>query len=355
MALYTRIDEASGQPVTYTNINGVEYRVVQPGEQGYNSNGAPQGAMGQANITGGGQYGQAQAWLDKDGNVIKQNDWQNNPNGGSYLGDIGRFAALSAAGYGAAAGLGGMLGGMGAGGGLGGSLVEGSDLGGGLLGSSGSQGTLAGTVGGSAGAGAGGSSIWSGITPSTMLGGANAINAGLGTLGNIMTASNTNDLMKDITDKSDPFASQRAQYQGLLNQSYTDPKYYDLGGSSALSRLVDTNQKATQAKLASQGYNMSGNTPLEMMKTGVNTSSNYVLQDQQNLANLAGAQFNPAASAPTLANLNQQGNNSWNQAAVAGGSLIDQLWGKPKGQNSGPWTSDGGSSNTYIGEGSWYD
>lgn len=90
---------------------------------------------------------------------------------------------------------------------------------------------------------------------------------------------------------SDPFAPQRGFYQDQLKQSYTDPNYFS--NNTVFKGLRDQALNSTQAKLASQGYNMSGNMLSELAKVSTNEGYKFAQPFQAQLAQNAGAGISP--------------------------------------------------------------
>jgi hypothetical protein len=108
----------------------------------------------------------------------------------------------------------------------------------------------------------------------------------------------------DAINAADPFKSQRPFYQNELMRQYTDPNY--LNNAAPFKNILNPAMDATQSRMASQGLNMSGNMGHELMKTGVNTSANFMLPLMDLTATNAGAKFGPGF-AGTLAAQGAQG------------------------------------------------
>ncbi len=195
-------------------------------------------------------------------------------------------------------------------------------------------------------------------------------------------------MFQDLLKRSDPFADERskyfpvvesavnnaAQYNGLAFKGLNDPNFWT--DQSWLKGIGDYSADATQKKLASQGYNYSGNTQEQVAKTLRDTMAQYVIPGQQNLISganmagnlvnvaggLAGAQFNPAQAMGPLSNLASTGLQTQASAlgnltnGATGPSVVNQLgdwFGKQFGTSSGSggsltdnaWTSDYNNPN----------
>ncbi len=140
------------------------------------------------------------------------------------------------------------------------------------------------------------------------------------------------DAMRYAVDKADPFASQRPTYQGMLpgefekgqglldnfgqaidrqnagfndeynqfksgygdlfngykttsDRMFNDPSYWN--NDSLLAGLNRNAVNDTTRSLSAQGYNMSGNVPMEVAQRLQNNNANYVGQQQQNFTSNA--------------------------------------------------------------------
>lgn len=193
--------------------------------------------------------------------------------------------------------------------------------------------------------------------------------------------------MEDLLKKSDPFGDQRSRYfeptagasqmltdsQNLAMRGLNDPTFWD---QSWLNDAAERAGSDTQRKLAAQGYNMAGNTPLEMSKNMRDTRAQYILPGQQNLisnvqantgavgaqGNLAGAQFNPGNAAwafmqgaANILPIVNQGTGSLTFGSGAnptggGPSLNDALSGVSRGAATATnWLSNKGYTPEDIG------
>lgn len=125
---------------------------------------------------------------------------------------------------------------------------------------------------------------------------------------NAAAADNLQNAATQAAAMTDPFASQRPFYQGLLKQSFTDPNFFK--NDPTFKGLNDYAANQTAAKMASMGYNMSGNQMAEIGKAITNQSYKYVQPQQAALGQFAGAGINPGYSGY----LYQQGVNQANAA-----------------------------------------
>lgn len=140
------------------------------------------------------------------------------------------------------------------------------------------------------------------------------IGAGLGAAGQYKNAQEIRNATQQGIERQDPFGGQRAQYQGMLANSYNDPNFF--ANNPTMQGLRDTAMNATDRRMAAGGYNMSGRQMDELNKSGLNESFKYALPFQQQLAQNAGANIQPGnvgdlslrgAQAAGTADLNAQG------------------------------------------------
>lgn len=122
----------------------------------------------------------------------------------------------------------------------------------------------------------------------------NVIGSVIGAVGANNASDTYADALRYAVDKADPFSAERPYYQGQLKQMYTDPNYFST--SPVMKGLVDTSLDQAQRKLASQGYNYSGNTPSELAKLATNESFKYAQSQQDMTAKAAGAYTGPGAA-----------------------------------------------------------
>lgn len=137
----------------------------------------------------------------------------------------------------------------------------------------------------------------------------------------------------DPAQMADPFASQRPQYQGMLQQLMTgnftpdDPSY-----KFRFNQGLEGVNRAT----AAQGQLMSGNRLAALTEYGQNFASQEYNNQYQRLAQLAGANIGSPSGAAYYAN--QQ-----NQQMAGLGGLI--------GGKIGGWLDNGGWSSLFGGGG----
>lgn len=137
-------------------------------------------------------------------------------------------------------------------------------------------------------------------------------------LGSLLSAYGANqgnkdlaDAMKYAVDKADPFAAQRPFYQDQFKQQYTDPNYFT--NNAVFKGLRDDALNTTERRLASQGYNMSGNMMHDLTKTATNTGYQYAMPFMDMTGKAAGAFQGPGYSgllAGQAGQAQQAGNNS---------------------------------------------
>lgn len=112
------------------------------------------------------------------------------------------------------------------------------------------------------------------------------------------------DAMKYAVDKADPFASQRPFYQGELNKMFTDPNYFQ--NNALLKGANDMAVNDTTRKLASQGYNMSGNVPMEVGQRLQQNNMSFAQNLMNQTGGFAGAGFGPGQAGTIAGNLGTQ-------------------------------------------------
>lgn len=131
------------------------------------------------------------------------------------------------------------------------------------------------------------------------------------------------DAMKYAVDKADPFASQRPFYQGELNKMFTDPNYFN---NAPL--LKGANQNAindTSRALAAQGYNMSGNVPMEIAQRLQNNNMTYGLDLMNKTGGYAGAGFGPGQAGVLAGQMGTVGAQAGQQGQGALGSIFQNV------------------------------
>jgi hypothetical protein len=119
---------------------------------------------------------------------------------------------------------------------------------------------------------------------------------------------------EDASKMANPFGD-RSYYVDRLKQSYMDPNSIlnDPGHKALVARGLD----AVDRSASSQGNQGNGGVMAELTKYAQDTDATYLSDERKNLANLAGAQFNPAESAKILMEGNNQKINSQNGALAA--------------------------------------
>ena len=151
-----------------------------------------------------------------------------------------------------------------------------------------------------------------------------------------------NSLMNKSLDYIDPFHNQRPQYQGQFRQLTQNPSNFFR--DPAVSSIMDLADETTSRKLASQGYNMSGNFASEIAKTRANEMFKNYLPFTDMIGTAAGYKLAPGnVGAATgvgqaAAGAGQQalgGLGSAFNSAMTGEqpSYLDQIFGKQKNQN----------------------
>lgn len=130
-----------------------------------------------------------------------------------------------------------------------------------------------------------------------------------------MTQSNAlENMAKAAIGQSDPFGSQRPQYQQQLAALMQNPNaiFSDPGFKATL----DQGSTAVARQMAAGGYNGSGNEAVALQQFGQGAAQNYLAQQEQILGGFAGAGISPNP-APGLSAFNA----GINQASGALGSL----------------------------------
>lgn len=153
----------------------------------------------------------------------------------------------------------------------------------------------------------------------TGTGGQGNLLTGLGALASYFANKDAADAQRAAAERaaqlSDPFASQRGMYQGMLSNSYNDPNFF--ATNPVFNGLQDLAMQKTNGLLSSQGFNGSGNQMKELTKTATNEGFKYALPFQAQLAQNAGAGISPGYAGylsaqgqnlATQSNLNAQGN-----------------------------------------------
>lgn len=217
----------------------------------------------------------------------------------------------------------------------------------------------------------------------------NLIAGGVDFGSSMYVADKYKEIFDQLLEKSDPFGGERskyfpivqsavdnaAQYNGLAFRGLNDPNFWT--EQSWLKGIGDYSANETQKKLASQGYNYSGNTQEKVAKTLRDTMAQYVIPGQQNLisganmagnlvntaGSLAGAQFNPAQAMGPLSSIATSGLNSFqngigslfNNNGQAGQSLVGQglNWVTNQLGNASVMNDVYGQGGTFTSNGGW--
>lgn len=191
----------------------------------------------------------------------------------------------------------------------------------------------AGGLGGAGAAGAGAAGL-GGLGSAAGLGGllgplTSILGGGLG----LASGQKGQDLINSLLGKMDPFAPYRQGYANQLQNLMNDPK-----GSVASLPGYQAGLDAVQRSGAAQGYTGSGNMETNLLQYG----GSMWQQQEQNLAQLAGANFAPGNTAP-LAGLAGQAqattNNSIMNLVKGLGGLGQQL---PSIGSGGGFSGGGG-------------
>ncbi len=160
----------------------------------------------------------------------------------------------------------------------------------------------------------------------------------------------SNDLqgyLNKSLDYADPFHNERPGYQQQFKQLTQNPSNFF--NDPAIKSAIDFEDQATSRKLASQGYNMSGNFANDVAQTRMREAFKQYMPYSDMIGTAAGYKFGPGASGTIAANGGTAIANS-NQSALAGlGSAfnsasngaqpnyLEQIMGA--GKNSDLWTA----------------
>ena len=165
--------------------------------------------------------------------------------------------------------------------------------------------------------------------------GGNLLPGLLGFLGQKNFQSDLLDLMRQTSEQADPFKTQRPFYQDLLRQSYNDPNFFQT--NPALKGLRDMTTNDTNRSMAAQGFNMSGNQMMELGNRLQQTQMQFALPFQQQLAQNAGANINPASGALLAGQIGTAaataGNNALGNLGYALNPMINNLTGQAGANN----------------------
>lgn len=175
------------------------------------------------------------------------------------------------------------------------------------------------------GNGTGGSGLLSNLIPGLMEG------MGREKMGDQILAG-----MREAADRADPFRSQRPFYQQQLQQSYTDPGFFQ--NNPTFQALTDRAADKASASAASQGFNQSGRMLHDVSQKTQQAAAQYVLPWQEQTARNAGAYFGPGQSGQLVGqgvNAAAEGDNSF-MAGLGMGlkPLTTALFGPSSGTNT---------------------
>jgi hypothetical protein len=166
----------------------------------------------------------------------------------------------------------------------------------------------------------------------------------IGAGGSFLTNKSFQDSLEDSFKRADPFSAQRPFYQDELKKQFTDPNY--LKNAPAFQNILNPAMDQTSSRMASQGFNMSGNMGHELMKTGVNTSANYMLPLMDITSTAAGAKFGPQGAASLGALGAQQAGQGMNDILGNLGSIFSRL---PQNMASNGTGANGQTPNVING------
>ena len=135
-------------------------------------------------------------------------------------------------------------------------------------------------------------------TAANLITGAGGVLSGINDL---ISSGNTSDLQNTIQQRSDPFGSQRAFYQGQLKDSYTNPF-----GSAENQGLLNMYQQTAARKAAANGQRSN---PLHQNIAFSNAMLPQLNEQRKTLGNLAGADIDPNGGNAALVGLNNTGSD----------------------------------------------
>lgn len=172
----------------------------------------------------------------------------------------------------------------------------------------------------------------SGAGLSSLFGGGGKYSPDLGGILNSILGYTTNkdyqksliDVMNRSIDAADPFKSQRPFYQQQLQSMFTDPNYFN--NNALLKGANDMAVNDTTRKLASQGYNMSGNVPMEVGQRLQQNNMGYAQKLMDFTGQAAGASINPSASGQVAATTGTAVANAGNAGNASLGNLFNTVW-----------------------------
>lgn len=162
------------------------------------------------------------------------------------------------------------------------------------------------------------------------------------------------DLATKYKDEVNPFdLAQRKYYQGLLQQSYTDPTTFlqDPGHTATLDKQMNV----LQGRLRGTGYMGSGKEGMDLADYQAQSDAQYLQKEREQLAGLAGSNIGPGAAADLI----KTGlTGSMQSQSDALGSLMKALEPGMKGTTvnnyldpSGKTLTGGGDFSKYLASG----
>ena len=168
-----------------------------------------------------------------------------------------------------------------------------------------------------------------------------------GLLGAYFSSQQAKDLQDAITQaagKADPFAAQRPQYQQQFSNLTTSPSSFF--EDPAIRDIISTQQDYTGRKLASQGYNMSGNFAADLTKVGQREAFGQYLPYSRMIGEAAGA-FQGTGGAGQVAGQGAiAGSGIQGQRDAGYGSILESIF---RGQQpTGVQQSQGTPSNPGL-------
>lgn len=132
------------------------------------------------------------------------------------------------------------------------------------------------------------------------------------------------EVMNKSIEASDPFKTQRPFYQQQLQSMFTDPNYFN--NNALLKGANDMAVNDTTRKMASQGYNMSGNVPMEVGQRLQQNNMGYAQKLMDFTGQAAGASINPSASGQVAATTGTAAANAGNAGNASLGNLFNTVW-----------------------------
>lgn len=162
------------------------------------------------------------------------------------------------------------------------------------------------------------------------------VSAGVGLVGLYEGSQNASDSQQQAQQAqkaADPYAQYRPQAAQQLNSFVNNPNSYDAVANSSVGMAY---QQAAARTMAAQGYTGSGNA----LVAAANAGGQAYQQQFNNLATLAGANYNPAAAG-------QIGANNASNAYEQNNNTMDNL-GAVANQFTKAYQNSYGSNSNYI-------